>query len=571
MNRPYALLLVLALLQGCQSLAPQSPDAEPPVTTEPAEPVVYGSFSQDTLYSLLVAELAGQRNRFDLALENYVNQAEKTQDAGISERAYRIAEYLGADQPALDTALIWARNAPQNLDAQRAAAIQLARVGRYDDSMTYMEKVLQGQGDTHFDFLALSAAETDQETRDGLQKSFDQLLAKYPDNSQLVFGKALLLQQDGSSQAALDLLEEHPPTQGEIAPVLLRARLLQNVDRGSEALPLLRKAIRENPEDKRLRLTYARMLVEQDRLIEAKAEFVDLVQRYPEDDELRYSLALVSLENKDWDEAESYLQELIERDSNVDAAHLNLGRIREERDDPEGALREYALVGPGNDYLPAQLRQADILIANGRSAEASRLLAEAREAQPDYAIQLYLIEAETLGNNGKEAQANQVLEQAIKLYPDDPSLLYTRAMLAEKRDDLAQMEKDLRTIIAREPDNSMALNALGYTLADRTSRYAEAKALIDKAHQLNPDDPAVLDSLGWVHYRLGNLDEAERLLRQALERYPDHEVAAHLGEVLWANGKRREARQVWAKAFEAQPDSPILRKTLLRLTGSETL
>ncbi|MBV4534464.1 MULTISPECIES: tetratricopeptide repeat protein [Pseudomonas] len=573
MNRSYALLLTLALLQGCQSLAPKDSEAQSPVAAkaEQEKPVAYGSFKQETVYSLLVAELAGQRNRFDIALANYVDQAEKTQDPAVSERAYRIAEYLGADEPALDTALIWARNDAQNLDAQRAAAIQLARSGRYDESMTYMEKVLQGQGDTHFDFLALSAAETDQSTRDGLMQSFERLLVKYPNNGQLVFGKALLLNQDGKAEEALSLLEAHPPQNGEIAPILLRARLLQALDRGSEALPLLRGAIRDNPDDKRLRLTYARTLVEQDRIGDAKAEFESMLQQYPEDDELRYSLALVCLENKDWDEAEGYLQELVERDSNVDAAHLNLGRIREERNDPEAALREYALVGTGPDYLPAQLRQADILIANGRGSEASRLLAEAREAQPDYAIQLYLIEAESYGNNGKDAQADQVLQQAIKRYPDDLNLLYTRAMLAEKRGDLAEMEKDLRAIIAREPENAMAINALGYTLADRTTRYAEAKQLIEKAHQLTPDDPAVLDSLGWVNYRLGNLDEAERLLRQALERFPDHEVAAHLGEVLWANGKRREARQVWAKAFQAQPDSTILRKTVLRLTGSETL
>lgn len=575
MNRSSALLLALALLQGCQTL-PGARDATPPAdqpaaAPAAAEPTVYGSFSQETVYSLLVAELAGQRNRFDIALDNYVAQAEKTQDAAISERAFRIAEYLGADQSALDTSLLWAKNDPENIDAQRAAAIQLARAGRYDDSMAYMEKVLQGQGDTHFDFLALSAAETDQDTRDGLQKSFDRLLQKYPDNSQLVFGKALLLQQDGKSGAALKLLEDHPPQDDEIAPILLRARLLQTLDRGSEALPLLRKTIARHPDDKRLRLTYARMLVEQDRVDDAKVEFASLLQQYPDDDELRYSLALVSLEAKAYDEAATYLEDLISRDSHVDAAHLNLGRIREERNDLEGALSEYAQVGPGNDYLPAQLRQADILIANGRTDEAVRRLDAAREAQPDYAIQLYLIEAETLGNNEKDEQALRVLEKAIKQYPDDLNLLYTRAMLAEKRDDLSQMEKDLRSIIRREPENAMALNALGYTLADRTTRYAEAKQLIEKAHLINPEDPAVLDSLGWVNYRLGNLDEAERLLRQALQRFPDHEVAAHLGEVLWANGKRREARQVWAKAFEAQPDSPILRKTVLRLTGSETL
>ncbi|MBJ9976708.1 tetratricopeptide repeat protein [Pseudomonas sp. S75] len=575
MNRPYALLLAFALLQGCQSLVPHKSEEQQAVVEadkpEAKPTVVYGSFKPDTLYSLLVAELAGQRNRFDIALANYVDQAQKTQDPGVSERAYRIAEYLGADEPALDTALIWARNDPQNLDAQRAAAIQLARAGRYDDAMAAMEKVLQGQGDTHFDFLALSAAETDQSTRDGLLKSFDRLLLKYPDNGQLVFGKALLLNQDGKTEQALDLLEAHPPHNGEIAPILLRARLLQTLERGDEALPLLRKAIRDNPDDKRLRVTYGRTLVEQNHIAEAKAEFESLLQQYPDDDELRYSLALVCMENKDWDEAEGYLQEMVERDSNADAAHLNLGRIREERNLPAAALREYALVGPGPDYLAAQLRQADILIANGRSAEASRHLAEAREAQPDYAIQLYLIEAETLSNNDKLAQADQVMQQAIKRYPDDLNLLYSRAMLAEKRDDLPQLEQDLRAILAREPENAMALNALGYTLADRTTRYGEAKALIEKARQITPDDPAVLDSLGWVNYRLGHLDEAERLLRQALERLPDPEVAAHLGEVLWASGKHREARQVWAKAFADQPDNPTLRKTVLRLTGSENL
>ncbi|WP_166363878.1 tetratricopeptide repeat protein [Pseudomonas akapageensis] len=575
MNRSSALLLAVVLLQGCQAWSPVSKDGSPPVeetTKAPeAKPQVYGSFSQDTIYSLLTAELAGQRNRFDIALDNYVTQAINTQDPGISERAFRIAEYLGADQAALDTSLIWARNDSGNLEAQRAAAIQLARAGRYDDSLVYMEKVLQGQGDTHFDFLALSAADTDQDTRDGLLKSFDRLLAKYPHNGQLIFGKALLLQQNGDSRGALTLLEDNPPEEGEIAPVLLRARLLASLNRGDEALPLLEKTIRKYPDDKRLRLTYARTLVEQNRLDDAKVEFSTLVQQYPDDDELRYSLALVCMEAKAWNEAAGYLEDLIARGSHVDSAHLNLGRIYEERKDPQGALIEYGQVGPGNDYLPAQLRQADILVANGRSAEASKRLAAARELQPDYAIQLYLIESETLTNNNKQQQAWQVLDQALKQYPEDLNLLYSRAMLAEKRDDLTQMEKDLRSIIQREPDNAMALNALGYTLSDRTTRYAEAKALIEQAHKINPEDPAVLDSLGWVNYRMGNLDEAERLLRQALERFPDHEVAAHLGEVLWANGKQREARKVWSKALKDQPDSPILRSTVLRLTGSETL
>ncbi|KIQ58756.1 tetratricopeptide repeat protein [Pseudomonas fluorescens] len=574
MNRSSALFLALALLSGCQSMAPVSTDGSPPIedsTQAPEKPKVYGSFSEETIFSLLSAELAGQRNRFDIALDNYVTQAINTQDPGISERAFRIAEYLGADQPALDTALIWAKNAPDDLEAQRAAAVQLARAGRYDESMMYMEKVLLGKGDTHFDFLALSAADTDQETRNGLMKSFDRLLQRHPNNGQLIFGKALLMQQDGDTQGALSLLEDNPPEAGEVAPILLRARLLQGLNRGDEALPLLEKSIKKYPDDKRLRLTYARMLVENNRMDDAKVEFSSLVQQYPEDDDLRYSLALVCLEAKAWDEARGYLEDLIARESHVDSAHLNLGRIAEERNDPESALIEYAQVGPGNDYLPAQLRQADILMGNGKTSEAQSRLAVQRDAQPDYGIQLYLIEAETLSANNQGDKAWNVLQQALKQYPDDLNLLYTRAMQAEKRNDLGQMEKDLRLIIQRDPDNAMALNALGYTLSDRTTRYDEAKLLIEQAHQINPEDPAVLDSLGWVNFRLGNLDEAERLLRQALERFPDQEVAAHLGEVLWANGKQREARQIWSRFLKEQPDSPILRGTIKRLTGSETL
>ncbi len=573
MNR-LAALAALLLLGGCQTFLQQAPESSPPVQdTAPQSPPTaateHGSFSRESLYALLVAELAGQRNRFDIALGNYVQQAHATQDAGVAERGFRIAEYLGADQAALDTALIWARNAPDSLDAQRAAAVQLARAGRYEESLEFMEKVLQGQGDTHFDFLALSASETDPDTRAGLLQSFDRLLLKHPDNPQLSFGKAVLLQQDDRSEEALALLQQQPTRQRQVPSILLEARLLHSLQRGDEALPLLEKGLRQYPEDKRLRLTYARLLVEHERLEDAMGEFATLVQQHPADDDLRFSMALVCMEAQAWREASVYLEELVERGSHVDAAQFNLGRAYQAMDENEKALAALAQVGPGNEYLPAKLLQSQLLYASNRDKEASAVLADARQQQPDYAIQLYLIEIEALSGHERTEQAWQLVEQALAEFPDDLNLLYTRAMLAEKRGDLAQLESDLRFIIEREPDNAMALNALGYTLADRTSRHDEALQLIEQAYQLNPDDPAILDSLGWVNFRLGNLSEAEALLRKALQRFPDHEVAAHLGEVLWTLGERSEARAVWSKAFTQQPDSPILRETLKRLTGSE--
>lgn len=574
MKKIAALISTLAFMGGCQTLhPPSSPTNEPAPATvaAPSAPVKYASFSQESLVSLLAAELAGQRNRYDLALDGYMAQAQSTQDAGVAERAFRIAEYLGAAQAAQDSALIWAKNAPDNLDAQRAAAIQMAQAGRYEQSMGYMEKVLLAQGDTNFDFLALSAAETDPQTRAGLMQSFERLLLKHPENSQLLFGKALLLQQDGKPEAGLTLLEEHPDSSQEVPPLLLRVRLLQALQRGDEALPLLEEGIALHPDDKRLRLTYARLLVEQEHLDDARIEFNRLVQQFPDDNDLRFSLALVCLEGQDWQEASGYLEELIARGSHLDAAHYNLGRVYEELRDSERALSEYDLVGPGDEYLSAQQRQTELLLNAKRVEAASNRLAKARERQPDYAIQLYLIETENLTKYGQSPRAWQTIQQALLLFPDDLNLLYTRAMLAEKRDDLAQLETDLRFILAREPNNAMALNALGYTLADRTTRFAEARQLIEQAHQLNPQDAAVLDSLGWINYRQGRLDEAEALLRQALQQLPDAEVAAHLGEVLWANGKQDEARQVWAQALENTPDSPVIRSTVLRLTGTETL
>lgn len=562
------------MLGGCQTLTQQAPDAEPEQPAEISEPAsstpkVYGSFSEETLYALLAAELAGQRNRFDVALPNYLEQARATGDAGIAERALRIAEYIGARDEALESALIWARVAPDDLTAQRAAAVHLARAGRYDESMAHMEQVLKGQGDTHFDFLALSAAETDAETRAGMLQSFNRLLQKNPENGQLLFGKALLLSQDDRPEEALALLEAHTASRHELAPLLLRVRLLQSLGRGEEALPLLREGLREHPDDKRLRMAHARQLIELGRLDEAKGEFTRLLQQSPEDDDLRFSLALICLESEAWQEATVYLEDLVERDAHVDAAHFNLGRAKEALGDPSAAMDHYRQVGPGNEHLPAQLRLTELLFRDKRISEARADLAQARADEPDYAIQLYLIESEALADAGQTDQAWKLIEAALAENPDDLNLLYSRAMLAEKRNDLAQLERDLRLIIERDPQNVTALNALGYTLADRTQRFDEALQLIEQAHTLNPNDPAILDSLGWVNFRLGRLDQAEQLLRKAYAEFPDHEVAAHLGEVLWSRGNKKEARKLWAEALQQTPDSPILRSTLQRLTGSK--
>lgn len=574
MNKYFSLISISLLLSGCQVLAPSSSvptnSTHAVVTTQPsASTDSANEFSPDTLISLLTAEIAGQRDRFDIASDNYNQQAQATGDPGIAERAFRIAEYLGEDDRALSSALIWASSAPDNLEAQRSAAIQLAQAKRYDEAMQHMEKVLLANGDTQFDFLALSAAQSDQKTLQALLQSFDRLLIKHPNNQQLIFSKAILLNQDGRTEDALHLLESQPRKHAVVATILLRARLLSQLDRAEEALPLLRNALKKQPDDSRLRITYARQLIELNRLEEARAEFLELLEQSPNDDDLRFSLALINMDLEAWLEAQAYLEELVVRGSHSNAAQYNLGRVFEELQDTDQALAAYNAVQTGNNYLAAQQRIIALLLNNDRLSEATTHFDRQRTMRTDLAVQLYLIEAEGLSSNNHVETAWVRINQGLKHYKDDPSLLYTRAMVADKRNDLVQLEQDLRFILDNNPDNAMALNALGYTLADRTNRLDEARQLIERAHELEPDDAAITDSLGWVYFRLGDLQTAERLLREAFNAYPDAEVAAHLGEALWQQGKRSEARRVWNQALKTQPNSPVLLETIQRLTDKD--
>ena len=574
MNKYFSLISISLILSGCQTLAPNSdaPADNTPVavTTQPSTSTDSANeFSPDTLISLLTAEIAGQRDRFDIASENYNQQAQATGDPGIAERAFRIAEYLGEDERALSSALIWANAAPDNLEAQRSAAIQLAQAKRYNEAMQRMEKVLLANGDTQFDFLALSAAQSDPKTLQALLQSFDRLLVKYPNNQQLIFSKAILLNQDGRTADALRLLESQPRKHAVVATILLRSRLLSQLDRAEEALPLLRNALKKQPEDSRLRITYARQLIELNRLEEARAEFIELLEQSPSDDDLRFSLALINMDLEAWLEAQVYLEELIARGSHSNAAQYNLGRVFEELQDTDQALTAYNAVQTGNNYLAAQQRIIALLLSNDRLSEATTHFDRQRTMRTDLAVQLYLIEAEGLSSNNHIETAWIRINQGLKYYKDDPSLLYTRAMVAEKRNDLVQLEQDLRVILQSNPDNAMALNALGYTLADRTDRLDEARQLIERAHELEPNDAAITDSLGWVYFRLGDLQTAERLLREAFNAYPDAEVAAHLGEVLWQQGKRSEARRAWNQALKTQPNNPALLETIQRLTDED--
>lgn len=569
--RFHSALLALAislLITGCATHTPQPSPAPAPVAPAIAvqtdNSTEYGQFQPDTLFALLTAEIAGQRNRFDIALRNYLEQAVRTRDAGIIERAMEISEFLGAHQQAMDMALLWTEVEPDNPEALRAAALQLARAGQHNDAMNMMEQVLLLQDDTHFDLLALTALQADSATRASMLENLQNLLQRHPGNAQLSFAAALLLQEEQRSEEALAVLDEHTRDNRTAASIMLQSRLHAELGEPDQAIAVLQTGVRTFPDDSRLRLLLARMLVSSGDHQAAITHFRELARQNPDDDEVRLALALVELEEGETDAAIGELQELLEIDPTHGAAAYHLGAAHEQAEHWDAAISTWQSIGDGEEYLPSRLRIVRLLVERQRTAELTEIMHNERSLHPQLAPELFLLEIEALINADPQL-AMQRANQALEQFQYDSRLLYTRAMLADRLGNPAGLVTDLRLIIQREPENAMALNALGYTLADRNEQLDEALQLVEKAHDLMPEDPAIMDSLGWVHYRLGNLDRAEQLLREAFAAFPDAEVGAHLGEVLWQRGIRREARTIWDQAAEEADDTSIIDATRKRL------
>lgn len=564
MNKTLPLLLCLATLAGCQSLPDQtSVETAKPADSKTALPA--RSFDSDTLYDLLVAELAGQRQQPELALQRYQRQLSRARSPRVAERAFHIADYMDQRLPAMQSAMTWVELAPDNPDAQRAAALELARNGQFDKALEHTNKAitLDPESESHYDFIAFTAAHSAPGMRHALQEQFAALLQEHPQRHELLLGQAILLQED-DPERALRLLQQMPEGSSTSA-LALQARLFQQLDQPEQSLRIQRQMLDEQPDNNAIRLNHARQLISLNRLEEARDQFLQLLQSEPDNDDFRLGLAYLYMDLEAWQEALVYLQELQDRGSYTDTALYNAGRCLEALEQPKQAVQAYQAIGPGEYFLAARQQEGNLWLQLERSDNFKNNFARAHKAQPDEQATLLQIEIELLNRNNQPEAAWQLAAQALQQLPDNPNLLYTRAMLAEKRDDLQQLEVDLRRILAQDPEHAMAMNALGYTLADRTDRLNEALELIRAAHELQPDDAATMDSLGWVYYRLDQLEEALGWLERAFDAYPDPEVAAHLGEVHWLLGNKRKARKIWRKALEEAPDHDILLETVQRL------
>jgi tetratricopeptide (TPR) repeat protein len=565
MNRRTSLIPLAFLLTACAG----QPSLEQPVATteaveKPAIEVVERPIPADSVYPLLVAEFALRRRDYDTAMAQYAEQAPLLRDPAVSSHATHLAQYLQKEPEALAAVQLWVELEPDNTEANNTLAILLVRRGRNLDAAPHLGVVAKAGEEANFPILLNGFERMPETTRTQLVATINQLASEFPRDTQILLTQALLHEELGQTdlaQAKLEQLFKLDPYQYQA--VLMEARQLLK-DEAKDPFYRIELALEAQPNNQELRLQYARMLTRSD-MDAARKQFEILSAQSPEDADLLMSLALINRETGDNLTAKAYLNQMLDLGQRTDDANLYLGRIAEDEQDPEQAIAHYMRVQQGREYYNANGRIGGILIDDGQSDRLNAYFNVLRSRTPERAERLYAIQADLHSQRSDSEAAIRVLNQALEELPESASLRYTRSMLGEQVDDLALMESDLRILIEQNPNNATALNALGYTLANRTDRYQEAEELIGRALVLQPEEPAILDSMGWVLYRLGRLDEAISYLKRAYARFPDPEVAAHLGEVLWQNGESEAAVAIWQGALKKNPDHQILLDTLLRL------
>ncbi|MDF1693064.1 MAG: tetratricopeptide repeat protein [Zhongshania sp.] len=563
---PY-LLIIMVLLSGCASLTSES-DAElaaDAVASPQAKPTPSRPFPEDTFFDLLVAEMALRYHDLDTALDNYSYQADKTGDHGVITTAARLAQYLNRDDVAETYAQQWLQFEPENAEAHYILASALSHGQRPLDAFPHMTKVMELGGESNFAALAATVLARDKNEQGNFLALLNTQLERHPDENSLKIAKALILQYQEQEVAALALIQQVLNDEPDNPHALLiETRTLAQLGRDDEALERLRYAIDQNPNHKRLRHDLARRLVKTD-LFQAKAQYELLVRQNPDDSDLLLELMLVNRELSNTDEAAQQLESLSDTPAHSSRAHYVLGRLAEEdRKWPE-AIGHYEKATASPEFTPASQRLTSISLGIDGAEKTLARLQALRLRLPEHSGRIYLLEAEVLRKETQYQRGYDLLSSALSANPNDEQLRYARSLFSERLGNLAGVETDLRHIIARDPENATALNALGYSLANLSSRLDEAETLVKRALVLEPEDPAIIDSYGWILFLKGNTGGAIKLLEKAYSKSQDHEIAAHFGEALWASGDKQRAKTVWETGLKHTPDSPIIYDTLRRL------
>jgi tetratricopeptide (TPR) repeat protein len=571
---------LLALVACAQQ--PTQPEAQPEqsaqsapapkprvVVRPPANAVVLPQqeLSQAVLFKLLLAEIALQRGQNNVAVQSFLELARETKDPRIAQRATEVAlnaRFLGA---ALETAGIWLAADPESQKAREILAALLVNQSRLADAQPHLEKWLAADKDNlGNNFMQLNSLLVRHPDKATVLQLTQSLAKPYPAVPEAHYSIAQAAWNAGDATLALTEIREAlklRPDWDQAA--LFQGSALQRTS-NADALAYFQGYLKTYPRAMDVRLSYARLLVTDKKYVEARAQFEALLKEFPNNADVTMAVALLSLQLNDYDAAETQLRHALETDyKDPDAARFYLGQVDEERKRPEEALRWYASVNGGDQYVPARARYAGILAKQGKLDDARKYLQEAGRNAAER-VQFTQAEAQLLRDANDYRAAFDLLGQAVAKNPNSPDLLYDQAMAAEKVDRIDVLESNLRKVIQLKPDYAHAYNALGYTLADRNTRLNEAYTLVEQALKLAPEDPFIMDSMGWVLYRMNQNDAAITFLKRAFEVRADAEIAAHLGEVLWAAGRRDEAKKVWSTALKESPDNELLLATVKKFS-----
>jgi tetratricopeptide (TPR) repeat protein len=522
--------------------------------------------TEQLMYKLMLAEVALQRGQPQLAVPAYLELARETRDPRIAQRATEAAWNARYADAALEAAGIWLKGDPNSPRARQVLAALLVNQKQLDAARTHFEQWLAADRDNiGQSFLQLSTLLARNSDRKAVLELVRALAKPYRNVPEARLAVAQAALNAGDEALALEestaALKSQPDL--ELA-ALFQAQVLQRRS-NDEALAFLANYLRTHPQAKDARLNYARLLVAAKRYPEARKQFDTLIEQFPENGDVTMAVALLAVQANDFRSAETQLKRALDMGyGEPDVARLYLGQLTEEEKRYDEALKWYGSVEPGEQYVNAQARYAGVLAKQGRLAEARKHLQQVSTEDPQQRVQLTQAEAQLLRDANEYQQAFDLLAQALQKMPDTPDLLYDHAMAAEKVNRPDVLERSLRKLIELRPDHAHAYNALGYTLADRNERLTEAHELIEKALKLAPSDAFIMDSMGWVLYRMGRRQEALDYLQRAYTMRADGDIAAHLGEVLWADGQQDEARKLWTNALKENGQNEALQNAIKR-------
>lgn len=574
MRPPYRLLLTL--LTACWV----SVHAQPPAPTETA--TQNSALDSALFYQLLLGELNAQAQEPAAAFALLLDAARQTGDEALFKRSVQVALRARSGESALQAAKAWQEAVPASQEANRYVLQILLSLNRPADTLEPLKRLLvltpkQERADTIWAIPSLYERVSDKQlTVSVVQKALTPLLTDPALGATAWATLGRLWLSAGNPAAALRAAEkgqtfvahqEHPAW---LALSLMRADV-------GKAENLVKNHLANKPSTE-FRMAYVQTLLLAKRHAEALSELQNINKQLPAYTPAWLLQGAVNLEMRQWDTAQTHFLhylELMQAETPAQAtaptprglsqAYLSLAQIALQRKDLSQAQDWLQRVDHPDDLLAAQLRRAGLMAQQGQLDAALALIHSLPEQSATDARFKRSAEVQILRDHQQFTRARSVLEAALAHNPEDADVVYELAMLAEKMDDLAEMERLLRQLMTTKPEDPQAYNALGYSLADRGLRLPEARQLIEKALTLTPNDPFIMDSLAWVAFRMGQTQEALRLLRNAYGQKPDAEIAAHLGEVLWVTGQADEARKIWRQGLELNPDNDTLKATLQRL------